>query len=266
MTDEKESIMNGSRTLPLAFLVVALVAGCGSTDFPATGTGTGGGSGGSGGTGGTGGAGGSGGDNDAGNGECQRAPGALLPWKVGNKWTYTVVEMAAVSQKVTTIEAVEMVGGMGPNAGKMANRVVTKKGLMDQTISWQVLEGQKVVRYREQSFGATSGMLELEEYWEPYKLHIDGSPERMGDRKTWVETYRETKLAVNTQPVTATAMDAWQVAAECDEVQVQGTTYKAVKFTKTSGDTKTYWYVPGVGKVKETGAQTEELIKFEEGP
>ena len=29
---------------------------------------------------------------------------------------------------------------------------------------------------------------------------------------------------------------------------------------------KTYWYVPGVGKVKETGGQTEELVSYEVAP
>jgi hypothetical protein len=43
-------------------------------------------------------------------------------------------------------------------------------------------------------------------------------------------------------------------------------TYNAFKVTKTGGDLKTYWYVPGTGKVKETGGQVEELKTFEEGP
>lgn len=258
MTDEKDQIMNGKRALPLALLLFAFLAGCGSTE-PVAPTGAGGVGGGG------------GGDSDAGGdggpSTCARPTGPLLPWKVGNKWTYAVVEAAQVSQKVTTIEGLEVVGGQGPNAGKMANKVVTKKGPMDQTISWQAVDGQKVVRYREQSFGATTGALELEEHWDPYKLHIDGSPENMIERKTWVETYKETKIAVGSNaPVTATAMDAWQVAEDCETIEVRGTTYVALRITKTSGDTKTYWYVPGVGKVKETGAQTEELVKFEEAP
>ena len=251
--------MNGSRTL-LAFLLLALVAGCGTTDPGAP-------TGGSGGSGGSAGSGGSGGGSNDGAPTCQRPSGALLPWKVGHKWTYSVTEAGMVSQKVTTIEALEMVGGTGPHADKMANKVVTKKGLMDQTISWQALLGDKVIRYREQSYGATSGLLELEEHWDPYKLHIDGSAERMIAAAPWIETYKETKLAVGVQPATATAMDAWQVLAECETVEVLGTVWHAVQLIKTGGSgTKTYWYVPGVGKVKETGAQTEELVKFEAAP
>jgi hypothetical protein len=137
---------------------------------------------------------------------------------------------------------------------------------MDQTISWQAVDGDKVVRYREQSFGATSGLLEMEEHWDPYKLHIDGTAEHMVDQKVWVETYKETKIPIGLQAVTATAMDAWKVVAECEVVEIGTESYKALKLTKTGGDQKTYWYAPGIGKVKETGNQIEELLKYEEGP
>jgi len=231
--------MNRHRVLSLALLSVVLVMGCGSTDPSA---------------------------NDGGADTCQRATGVLLPWRVGNQWTYKVTQDGEVSQKVTTIEAVEAVGGTGPNAARMANRVVTRKGPTDQTISWQMSEGDKVLRFREQSFGAQTGELQLEEHWDPYKLHIDGTAEHMVAQKTWVETYRETKLPTDGQPVTGTAMDAWRVVAECETVQVLDNTWNALKVTKTGGDLKTYWYVPGVGKVKETGGQTEELVMFEEAP
>jgi hypothetical protein len=226
--------MNVMKTLTYALLPLAhLMVGCGSSDPGA--------------------------NADGGN-ACERAMGQLLPWNVGNKWKYKVTQDGEVTEKITTIEAAEPVGGTGPNAAKMAFKVVTKKGPTDQTISWQAVEGDKVVRYREQSFGAQTGKLELEEHWDPYKLHIDGTAEHMVAGKVWVETYRETKLPANSQPVTTTAMDAWQVVAECEVVQVLDKTYNALKVTKQGGDLKTYWYVPGIGKVKETGGQTEELV------
>ncbi|HMI88414.1 MAG TPA: hypothetical protein VK550_30235 [Polyangiaceae bacterium] len=231
--------MNGLRTLSFALLPLAMVVGCGSTDPGA---------------------------DPNGGATCQRETGVLLPWKVGNKWTYKVTDNGEISQKVTTIEAAEPVGGSGPNADKMAYKVVTKKGIDDQTISWQAPDGDKVVRYREQSFGAMTKMLQLEEHWDPYKLHIDGTAEHLVANKVWVETYKETKLPAGSQATTATAMDAWQVVNECEVIQGLDKTYNALKVTKQGGDLKTYWYVPGIGKVKETGGQTEELVKFEEAP
>ena len=52
----------------------------------------------------------------------------------------------------------------------------------------------RVVRLREQSFGAKTGKLELEEYWDPYKLHIDGTDEHLQAGAKWVEVYEETKV------------------------------------------------------------------------
>jgi hypothetical protein len=170
------------------------------------------------------------------------------------------------SSKITTIESAEVVGGTGPNAAKMAFKVVTKKGTNDQTLSWQAPEGDKVLRYREQSFGASSTKLELEEHWEPYKLHIDGTGEHMMADKQWFETYKETKLPTGGVAATATAMDSWKVMSECETIQVLNKSYNAFHVSKQGGDLKNYWYVPGVGKVKETGGQTEELQSFEPGP
>jgi hypothetical protein len=39
-----------------------------------------------------------------------------------------------------------------------------------------------------------------------------------------------------------------------------------VLIKSTATGSKTYWYVPGVGKVKETGGQTEELVSFDVDP
>jgi hypothetical protein len=233
-------MMNGSKTFCLALLPLALLVGCGSTDPGAT-------------------------DGDSGS-SCTLAEGDLLPWKVGNKWTYKVTEDGMPSVKTTTIESAEVVGGIGPNAAKMAFKVVTKKGVNDQTISWQAPEGAKVLRYREQSFGAMSTKLELEEHWDPYKLHIDGTEPHMVLGVTWVETYRETKLPTGGQAATANAMDAWRVLSECETIQVLDKSYNAFHVTKQGGDLKNYWYVPGVGKIKETGGQIEELQSFEPGP
>jgi hypothetical protein len=236
--------MNASKIALLALLPLSLVVGCGNEDPGTNNNG-----------------------NDGGGGDtCTLPAGALLPWNVGNKWTYRVIEAGMPSQKVTTIESQEPVGGIGPHAAKMAHRVVTKKGANDQTVSWQAPDGNKIVRYREQSFSASNGALELEEHWDPYKLHIDGSADKMKfTNKAWFEEYRETKLEVGGMPATATAMDFWMVEAECEKVVVDNKPYNALRLSKTGGggDTKRYWYVPGIGKVKETGGQTEELLSWE---
>ena len=241
--------MNRAKTFSLSLTTIALAfaAACGSTDPGANPDG---------------GSGGGGGGTS-----CQLPSGALLPWKLGNKWSYKVTELGQVSQKITTIEVAELVGGTGPNSGKMAFKVVTKKGEKDQTISWQGPDGDRIVRYREQSFNATTGALELEEHWAPHKLHIDGSSARMMKDASWLESYQETKRPAGGNEATATAMDRWSVLADCETVQVLDKSWNAIKLQKAGGTTlKTYWYVPGIGKVKESGGQTEELVEYEVTP
>src|SRR5678816_1203101 len=185
------------------------------------------------------------------------------PWKTGNKWTYAVNDEGVVSMKETTIGAMEPVGGMGPNKDVQAFKVVTAKGAMDQTISWQAPMGDDVVRYREQSFSASTGELELEEHWDPYKLHIDGTAAHRVGGVTWLMIYQETKLPVGGTPETHEAHDRWTILSACESVTVPAGTFTAVSIQKvsaTGGSAKTYWYMPGVGKVKESGGQLEELV------
>lgn len=190
--------------------------------------------------------------------------GAFLPWKEGNTWTYRVTNNGEVSMKVTTVLAEEKVGGSGPNADEVAFKVVTKKGELDQTISWQAVQGDSVVRFREQSFHAETGELELEEHWDPYKLHFDGSADHTMAGASWLEIYDETKTAADGEPETQEARDRWEVDSPEEEVTVPAGTFRAVVVVKAGGGSlKTYWYARGVGKVKETGGQTEELVSYE---
>ena len=203
-------------------------------------------------------------DSDA---QVEETDGDYLPWAEGNTWTYRVTNNGEVSTKVTTIGAEEAIGGTGPNAQKRAHRVVTSKGAKDETVSWQGLDGDRVLRYREQSFHATTGELEQEEHWEPHKLHFDGSDEHTSEGATWLETYQETKIPVDKPEETEEARDRWTVDAPSVEVEVPAGKFRAVVVQKASGGTlKTYWYVRGVGKVKETGGQLEELVSYEVKP
>ncbi len=191
----------------------------------------------------------------------------LLPWREGNTWTYRVLSNGVESTKVTRVEAEEEVGGTGPNSKKRAFRVVTTKGVSDRTVSWQANLGQLVVRYREQSFAASTQALKLEEHWDPYKLRIDNSPEGRAAGAAWVEEYQETKLPVGLPSVVADRRDQWVVDSPSEEVTVPAGTFRAVVLQKASvGTPKTYWFVPGIGKVKEMGGQTEELVSYEVFP
>lgn len=213
---------------------------------------------------------GTGGEGAGGSGNGTPGPeGPLLPWVEGNKWTYRITKDGVTSVKTTTIGELEAVGGVGPNADLMAYHVVTAKGaeLADRTESWQAQDPEnadRIIRFRELSFDATSGELELEEYWDAAKLHIDGSAEHTVKGASWLESYQEYKREVNLTPTDHEVRERWTVLDDDATVEVPAGTFEhAIHFQKVgSSTTKEYWYLRGVGKLKETGSQTEELEDY----
>lgn len=196
--------------------------------------------------------------------------GPLLPWAVGNNWTYQVTKDGVTSLKTTTIGELEAVGGMGPNAETMAYHVTTAKGTdqNDHTESWQTPladNPDRIVRYREQSFDASSGALDEDEYWDPEKLHIDGTAEHTVKDASWLESYAETKLPVGLSPTTHDVRERWTVLDDDETLEVPAGSFEhTIHFQKVgSSSSKQYWYLRGVGKLKETGTQTEELTAYE---
>ena len=159
-----------------------------------------------------------------------------------------------------------MICSPASNASVMAYRVTSDKG-DDITISWQATVGNKVVRYREQAFHLATGDLELEEHWDPYKLRVDWTAEHLQEDVPWVEDYDETKLPVGATPTTTSVTDTWTVLSLSERVTVPAGDFDAIKISKVSAtSSKLYWFVPGVGKVKETGGQVEALQSYAVAP
>ena len=191
--------------------------------------------------------------------------GVLLPWSTGNSWTYSVYDQGTVGMKETVVGEMEVVGGTGPNKDAMALKTVTRKGWMSETtVSWQIASGDSVIRFREETFLDSTGEPQSEDHWDPYKLHVDGSATRRIAGVVWLEVYLETKSPVGGTPETHEAHDRWTVLSACESVTVPAGTFAAISISKVSGTGagKTYWYVPGIGKVKEAGNQIEELVRY----
>lgn len=193
----------------------------------------------------------------------------LLPWAVGNSWTYRVTKNSVVSEKTTTVGKLEAVGGSGPSAKLKANHVTTSKGAgsNDHTESWQAPDAanpDRILRFRELTYDPQSGMLQDEVYCSPPKLHIDGSPAHTADGASWTEKYTESTLTVG-MPVTSHAVsETWTVISADETLKVPAGTFDHVVHLQKVGaaSTKDYWYARGVGKLKETGTQTEELEAY----
>lgn len=189
----------------------------------------------------------------------------LLPLAIGASWTFSVTPtLGGPSEtKTSTVQALEDVGAT--KAGVTAFRVRTEK-LDGVTVSWQEDTCTSIVRHREQSLDL-GGLLETDQVYVPSKLRIDESPARLAQDATWVETYTEVEEDITSGMTTTTVkMERWTVEQAAAEVTVPAGTFTAVLLRRmgegVGTSDKRYWFVPGVGKVKETGDQTEELTEY----
>ena len=66
---------------------------------------------------------------------------------------------------------------------------------------------------------------------------------------------------VTGQTATKSKDETWKVEAVDESVTVPAGTFSALRVRKTTSGAadKTFWFAKGVGKLKETGEQTEEL-------
>lgn len=187
----------------------------------------------------------------------------MLPLTLGATWTYQVTEATGeISTKKTTVEALEDVGGL--KAGTRGFRMRTDKGAEDKTVSWLEDRGNMVVRHRELSYKRGSDIVNGDESWQPFRVRIDERIEHLTTAATWTESYTETTIK-GLATTTTMVSDRWIVDAAEEMVTVPAGTFRCLRVRKLGENgkaDKTFWFARGVGKIKETGGQTEELASF----
>jgi hypothetical protein len=198
---------------------------------------------------------------------------SFLPLKTGLKWTYEVKDLTGggIETKETSVEALEAVSS---KPSQMAYRVKTRKGgtLSDETVSWQNHAGKQLARYQEQSYspgqGGAAPTPTLLEWWEPYKLRIDESKLKKGEK--WAVTYKEYSRNNGVDAMPRDRTESWEVMGVNEMLTTPAGTFKALHLRRVGTDQnatsdKQYWFACGVGKIRESGAggRFEELIKIE---
>jgi hypothetical protein len=189
----------------------------------------------------------------------------LYPMTVGSVWTYDVEDGATHTVKTQTCEVEEDVGGA--RAGITAFRLRTEKRstgglLIESTVSWQSVDDALVKRYREQVFNEV-GTMTTEEYYDPYKLRLDGNPEHTALGATWTVNYSET---INDGPPQQRS-EQWSVEGVGVSVSTPAGDFDCLQVRRHAasgvGSDKTFYFAPSVGKVREEGGQTEVLRSYE---
>jgi hypothetical protein len=198
------------------------------------------------------------------NGSCP-TEGRYLPLVEGMSWAYQVNDPVAgtTEQKTSTVGALEDVGGS--KAGVMAFRVTTTK-TGGSTVSWQEDTGTSIRRHKELDM---SGLTRTEDYYNPYKLRLDESSAHLEPGASWTESYTETVTDTATGATTTTdKTENWSVVAVDEVVTVPAGTFCTLRVQRVSststggGSDKTYWFARGVGKVRESGGSTEQLVSY----
>ncbi len=198
--------------------------------------------------------------DDAPPGECE-VSGRYLPLRPGLSWTYRVSDSAGVTEKTQTVGALEDVGGT--KAGTMAYRLTTVKA-GGTVVSWQEDRGDSVRRHKELDMAGGSQTTEL---YEPSRLRLDESAAHLVAGASWMESYSEIVTDATMVTTTTAKTEQWRIEIAEETVIVPAGTFCALRVARTSatasggGSDKAFWFVRGLGKVKEVGTnQTEELI------
>ena len=201
------------------------------------------------------------GSEDPGSGKNDAGPMAtpFIPIAVGNSWTYRVVSGSNVeSTKVQTI--IEEIVVDGEAAYVFETVRANDKG----TRSIQRLVDNRLIRLSEETL--SDNLVSGRFNFVPPGLRIDGNFQQTGE--TYQDTHDKQKVDANGEILeTETRAQTFEIESGNELISVPAGEFNAIRVrrTRSQGTTKTYWFVEGLGKIKELGGQSEELVKFVPG-
>jgi hypothetical protein len=166
-----------------------------------------------------------------------------------------VVDAGAKPEKTQTVT------GTTTFAGSPAFTMETQSGLK-RVLSVQLLQGTKLVRASEDTY---SGQIAIERLrFTPPALRVDTGVTTLG--ATYQEQHAEELIddQGNVIPPSLTKVETFTIEAVDEAVTVPAGSYRAVRVRRDTqgGPSKTFWYVSGIGKIREVGGQTEELKSY----
>ncbi len=199
--------------------------------------------------------------------EEQETATSLWPLTTGSTWTYRIEDPDPLKG---SFEKVVTVVGEEPLPGSNGTAIVTHSVQPHlQEKSWQVASDGIVFRVREED--TKDGKVARVMTWQPTVMKSLAAAQPQG--WTHSDTVLETELDGNGVLLDQKQKEfVWTVEAVNETVTTAaGTWDNAIRLRrgrpdKVDWETRTYWLVPGVGKVLETGERREELIHFDVRP
>jgi hypothetical protein len=178
--------------------------------------------------------------------------GRYQPLAVGATWTYQVTDTGNVAYtKTSTVGSLEDAGGAF--AGTMAYKV--SENVKNSTqYTWYQMTDTDVRRLHDQQLDS-SGALSSDDWYTPYNLRVDESPDKLTAGAMWQLSYQDDHTSPKKGAKTTMVTENWSTDAAGETVTVPAGTFSAVRVTRTDtapgGSAKTQWFVPGVGKIRE---------------
>ncbi len=211
--------------------------------------------------------------NDGGNGDGSLPDASeppltgtsLWPLTTGSTWKYQIDDPL----KGRFIKDVEILGEQ-PIPGRNESAIVMHSAQphLDET-SWQIISDGVVYRIREED--RIAGALARVMTWNPAVIKSLAEPRPVG--WTNAATVMETELNGTGALMKEKQKEfVWTVeAVNATITTAAGTWDNAIRLKrgrpdKIDWEDRTYWLVPGVGKVLETGERREELIQYDVKP
>lgn len=180
----------------------------------------------------------------------------------GWSWTYDTTDPLAdggtqLGSKIVTVQTQEAVPGKAGVTGWKLHTLVP--GSQTQ-LTWQEESSIAIVRHRDDTFLLDGGVIDSTLY-APSKIRIRTVAADVMTAATYVENYAETVTQPGMQPSTATRMITWRVINGAEQITVPAGTFTAVHLERKRGATadKEYWFVRGVGKVRELAIGTNRV-------
>ena len=189
--------------------------------------------------------------------------GRYQPLVVGTTWVYNVTDTGVAYVKNSAVMSYEDIGGIA--AGTMGYKVSETIKTSTQ-LTWYESTATDVRRHHDQQVDA-NGVMSSEDWYTPYDLRVDESPDHLTAGAAWTLTYMDAHTSASKPASTKSVTENWTTDAANETVTVPAGTFSALKITRTNtadGTAKSQWFVPGVGKIREsnTTGHLEELTSY----
>jgi hypothetical protein len=200
--------------------------------------------------------------------------GSFEPSVAGATWLYETDDVdsdggRATGTKTVTVEKTEPVPGRSGITAWRIHTVVPGVDAQEQ-LTWQTESAISIVRYRDDIYaaGGTTTLVSFSVY-APAKGRVDLNPAHLTTGATYTETFTETVTDMEggkSSTSSSSKAYTWKVINASESITVPAGTFSALHLQKLNGNSaaidKDYWFVRGVGKVKETSeAGRTELLK-----